>query len=205
MGLLPELLRRGVSGGGNGCRPLLRRARQRARCRRRATILRVAGSGDGAVGVWGVEAAALAAGPAFLGNWARGDGKTHIRVERCGAEFCGVNTWVRPGDSGEKVGDTLVVHVKPAGADRWSGSAFDRRRNRQLHDECSRRQSAHDHRGMHIGRHDVPEHDLDSARLEDLSSAQAKAAVFWRWFAGRYCQATNSSTPATTIVAIERR
>ena len=70
------------------------------------------------------------AGPAFLGNWARGDGKTHIRVEPCGAEFCGVNTWVRPGHSGEKVGDTLVANLKPAGADRWSGSAFDRRRDR---------------------------------------------------------------------------
>jgi uncharacterized protein (DUF2147 family) len=87
----------------------------------------------------GVLAAALAApgaastalaGPAFLGNWGRDDGKTHIRVERCGAEFCGVNTWVRPGHSGEKVGDTLVANLKPAGAERWSGSAFDRRRNR---------------------------------------------------------------------------
>jgi uncharacterized protein (DUF2147 family) len=93
------------------------------------TILRGAGLAM-ALSAFGAESGALAASPAFLGNWARGDGKTHIRVERCGAEFCGVNTWVRRGDSGEKVGDTLVVHVKPAGADRWSGSAFDRRRNR---------------------------------------------------------------------------
>jgi uncharacterized protein (DUF2147 family) len=73
---------------------------------------------------------AALAGPAFLGNWARGDGKTHIRVEPCGAEFCGVNTWVKHGDSGEKVGDTLVANLKPTGAERWSGSAFDRRRDR---------------------------------------------------------------------------
>ena len=93
----------------------------------------------GAIRRAAVLAAALAAlgagntalaGPAFLGNWARGDGKTHIRVEPCGAEFCGVNTWVRPGLSGEKVGDTLVADLKPAGAERWSGSAFDRRRDR---------------------------------------------------------------------------
>jgi uncharacterized protein (DUF2147 family) len=70
----------------------------------------------------------LAAQAPFLGNWARGDGKTHIRVEPCGAAFCGVNTWVRPGVSGEKVGDTLVAHVSPAGAGHWSGTAFDRRR-----------------------------------------------------------------------------
>jgi len=54
----------------------------------------------------GVFAGALAAastalaGPAFLGNWARGDGKTHIRGEPCGAAFCGVNTWVSQADSG---------------------------------------------------------------------------------------------------------
>jgi uncharacterized protein (DUF2147 family) len=76
----------------------------------------------------GASSVALAAETPFLGNWVRGDGKTHIRVEPCGAAFCGVNTWVRPGVSGEKVGDTLVVHVKPAGAGRWSGTAFDRRR-----------------------------------------------------------------------------
>src|SRR5277367_4836029 len=73
---------------------------------------------------------AALAGPAFLGNWARSDGKTHIRVELCGAEFCGVNTRVKPGHSGEKVGDTLVANLKPAGAERWSGNAFDRRRDR---------------------------------------------------------------------------
>jgi uncharacterized protein (DUF2147 family) len=76
----------------------------------------------------GAGSAASAAEPSFLGNWARGDGQTRIRVEPCGADFCGVNTWVRHGVSGEKVGDTLVAKVKPAGAGRWSGTAFDRRR-----------------------------------------------------------------------------
>lgn len=65
-----------------------------------------------------VTASTALAGPAFLGNWARGDGKTHIRVEPCGAAFCGVNTWVSQGDSGEKVGDRLIAHVKAAGAAR---------------------------------------------------------------------------------------
>jgi uncharacterized protein (DUF2147 family) len=76
----------------------------------------------------GAGSAAIAAEPPFLGNWTRGDGKTRIRIEPCGADFCGVNTWVRHGVSGEKVGDTLVAKVKPAGAGRWSGTAFDRRR-----------------------------------------------------------------------------
>jgi len=95
-----------------------------------AGLIRRVGVLATALAALGAGNTALASGPAFLGNWARGDGKTHIRVATCGAEFCGVNTWVRRGDSGEKVGDTLVVNVKPAGAERWSGSAFDRRRNR---------------------------------------------------------------------------
>jgi uncharacterized protein (DUF2147 family) len=105
-----------------------------ARDPRRAIRPAVRGIGRAAIlagmlAALGAESTAMAAGPAFLGNWARGDGKTHIRVERCGADYCGVNTWVKPGH-GEKVGDTLVVNVKQAGADRWSGTAFDRRRNR---------------------------------------------------------------------------
>ena len=79
----------------------------------------------------GTASKALAGDPAFLGNWVRGDGKTHIRVAPCGTAFCGVRTWVRPGVvSGEKVGDTLVVDVRPSGAGLWSGTAFDRQQSR---------------------------------------------------------------------------
>jgi uncharacterized protein (DUF2147 family) len=78
----------------------------------------------------GVDGAALAREPRFLGNWTRGDGKTRIRVEPCGAEFCGINTWVKPGVSSEKVGDRLIVKVRPAGEDRWSGEAFDPQRDK---------------------------------------------------------------------------
>lgn len=104
-------------------RNLRRAIRQAAGAIRRAAVLAAA------LAALGAGNTALA-GPAFLGNWARGDGKTHIRVEPCGAEFCGVNTWVKPGHTGEKVGDTLVADLKPVGAERWSGSAFDRRRDR---------------------------------------------------------------------------
>ena len=114
---------------------------------------------------------ALAAGPPFLGNWARGDGKTHIRVERCGAAFCGVNTWVRPGVSGEKVGDRLVANVSPARAARWSGSAFDPLHNA---DPCRRR--AHDHRRMCVGRHDVSQYGLDAPRSSALNFRSRDAA-----------------------------
>jgi uncharacterized protein (DUF2147 family) len=75
----------------------------------------------------GANGAAFAA-QAYLGDWARSDGKTKIHVAHCGAEVCARNTWVRHGVSGERVGDRLILKVKPAGADHWSGSAFDPQR-----------------------------------------------------------------------------
>jgi uncharacterized protein (DUF2147 family) len=68
------------------------------------------------------------AGQAYLGDWARADGKTRIHVAACGASVCARNTWVKNGVSGEKVGDRLILTVKPAGAGHWSGHAFDPQR-----------------------------------------------------------------------------
>jgi uncharacterized protein (DUF2147 family) len=76
----------------------------------------------------GASGVSLAAEHPYLGDWARGDGKTRIHVASCGAEICARNTWVRHGASGEKVGDRLILKVKPAGAGHWSGNAFDPQR-----------------------------------------------------------------------------
>ena len=70
-----------------------------------------------------------AAGPSIFGTWARGDGKAAVRIERCGADLCAVNTWVRAGTRGEKAGDRLVMSVAPEGDGRWSGTAFDPQRD----------------------------------------------------------------------------
>ena len=70
----------------------------------------------------------MASDALYLGDWARGDGKTKIHVASCGASVCARNTWVRQGVSGEKVGDRLILTVKPAGAGHWSGHAFDPQR-----------------------------------------------------------------------------
>jgi uncharacterized protein (DUF2147 family) len=78
----------------------------------------------------GATSAPVAAGPAYLGAWARADGKTRIRVASCGAAVCARNTWVRRGVSGERVGDRLILRVRAAGAGRWSGSAFDPQRSK---------------------------------------------------------------------------
>ena len=76
----------------------------------------------------GASGLSLAHEAAYLGNWARADGKTRIHVASCGAEVCARNTWVRHGVSGEKVGDRLILKVKPAGVEHWSGHAFDPQR-----------------------------------------------------------------------------
>jgi uncharacterized protein (DUF2147 family) len=70
----------------------------------------------------------LAGEAPYLGDWARGDGKTRIHVASCGAAICARNTWVRSGASAERVGDRLILKVKPAGAGHWSGKAFDPQR-----------------------------------------------------------------------------
>ncbi len=75
------------------------------------------------IGASGVSFAAQA----YLGDWARADGKTRIHVAACGAAVCARNTWVKSG-FGEKVGDRLILKVKPAGAGHWSGNAYDPQR-----------------------------------------------------------------------------
>jgi uncharacterized protein (DUF2147 family) len=76
----------------------------------------------------GASGVSLASDAPYFGDWARSDGKTRIHVASCGASVCARNTWVRHGVSGEKVGDRLVLTVKPAGAGHWSGNAFDPQR-----------------------------------------------------------------------------
>jgi uncharacterized protein (DUF2147 family) len=76
----------------------------------------------------GGSGVSLAAQTSYLGDWARSDGKTRIHVTPCGAAICARNTWVRHGVSGEKMGDRLILKVKPAGAGHWSGSAYDPQR-----------------------------------------------------------------------------
>jgi uncharacterized protein (DUF2147 family) len=77
----------------------------------------------------GASGVSLARDAPYFGDWARGDGKTRIHVSSCGAAICARNTWVRHGVSGERVGDRLILKVKPTSAGHWSGSAFDPQRH----------------------------------------------------------------------------
>ncbi len=62
------------------------------------------------------------------GVWSREDGAARVRVQPCGQALCAINVWIRdPGD--EKVGDRLVLNVKPTAPGVLEGAAFDPRRN----------------------------------------------------------------------------
>ena len=63
------------------------------------------------------------------GDWARGDGKAKVHIEPCGDDICAINTWIRPGVADEKVGDRLVMTVRPEGPGKWTGKAFDPQRH----------------------------------------------------------------------------
>ena len=77
-------------------------------------------------------AADAAAARDITGVWNRGDGNARVSVERCGDAFCATNVWIRDPSSGEKVGDVLVMKVRPQNDALLSGTAFDPQRNLTL-------------------------------------------------------------------------
>lgn len=72
---------------------------------------------------------AHAAPPDPMGNWARNDGTSKITIAPCGTNICATNTWIKDPDSEEKVGDRLILTLKPVSADELDGDAHDERRN----------------------------------------------------------------------------
>lgn len=75
---------------------------------------------------------ALAA-PAYAadidGQWARGDGAAKVQIASCGSDICAVNTWIKAGNEKEKVGDKLVMKIKPGADGTYAGTAFDPQRD----------------------------------------------------------------------------
>ncbi len=73
-----------------------------------------------------------AAAQDILGTWARGDGNARVSVVRCGQAYCATNIWIRDGIAGEKVGDVLVMNLKPQSGEVLAGSAYDPQRKLNL-------------------------------------------------------------------------
>ncbi|WP_158931621.1 DUF2147 domain-containing protein [Acidisphaera sp. S103] len=76
-----------------------------------------------------VALAGNASSASLTGNWARQDGATRINIAPCGDAVCAVNTWVRDPKGNEKLGDTLVMTLKPNTPSDLSGRAYDKRRD----------------------------------------------------------------------------
>lgn len=74
----------------------------------------------------------LAASAAELpvGQWARGDGNARVSIAPCGEALCATNTFIKDTSEGEAVGDKLVMNVKPSGAGKLAGKAYDPKRER---------------------------------------------------------------------------
>lgn len=62
------------------------------------------------------------------GTWSRSDGQARVRLAPCGSAICAVNVWVRDPAGSEKIGDRLVMKLRPVGAGAWSGTAYDPQR-----------------------------------------------------------------------------
>lgn len=67
-------------------------------------------------------------GLSIAGDWGRSDGALRINIAPCGKKLCAVNTWTRDADSGDQVGDRLVLSLSPREASTLAGEAFDERR-----------------------------------------------------------------------------
>jgi uncharacterized protein (DUF2147 family) len=70
---------------------------------------------------------ALAAVPALAdpsGTWLRDNGNSRVRIAPCGSNYCGTVVWVKDADSPSKVGQRVFFDMAPAGANAWSGKAF---------------------------------------------------------------------------------
>lgn len=90
--------------------------------------MRVASATLVAVGI--LSAGGASASPEKMtGSWSRGDGLASVRINKCGAAICAVNTWVKDPSQGEKVGDRLVMTVSPKSDGKLSGTAYDPQRN----------------------------------------------------------------------------
>jgi uncharacterized protein (DUF2147 family) len=70
----------------------------------------------------------MLAGPAaaqdVTGVWLRETGASKVRFAKCGDALCGTLSWLKESGGPAKVGQRIFYDMKPAGAGKWNGSAF---------------------------------------------------------------------------------
>lgn len=65
----------------------------------------------------------------IFGKWFRGDGGAKVDIYECGNNVCAKNFWIKSDIKDEKIGDVLVMSLKPDGTNQLSGKASDPQRN----------------------------------------------------------------------------
>ncbi len=58
------------------------------------------------------------------GTWQRDTGASRVRFAKCGEALCGTISWLRDPNGPAKLGQRIFYDMKPNGANKWSGSAF---------------------------------------------------------------------------------
>ena len=76
----------------------------------------------------GLFIALATGGPALAqdvtGTWLRDTGASRVRFSKCGEAMCGTLAWLKDTNGPAKVGQRIFYDMKPSGAGKWSGSAF---------------------------------------------------------------------------------
>ncbi|QEL22434.1 DUF2147 domain-containing protein [Bosea sp. F3-2] len=67
---------------------------------------------------------ATAGAQEVVGVWERDTGASRVRFSKCGEALCGSLSWLRDQNGPAKVGQRIFHDMKPNGANKWSGSAF---------------------------------------------------------------------------------
>ena len=58
------------------------------------------------------------------GTWLRETGAARIRISPCGGALCGTVIWLKDPNGPGKVGQQVLVDMKPSAANEWRGTAF---------------------------------------------------------------------------------
>lgn len=58
------------------------------------------------------------------GTWLRESGASRVRFAKCGEAMCGTIVWLKDAEGPAKIGQRVFYDMKPDGAGKWSGSAF---------------------------------------------------------------------------------
>ena len=64
------------------------------------------------------------AGPFVSLSQERDTGASRVRFSKCGEALCGSLSWLKDPNGPAKVGQRIFYDMKPNGANKWSGSAF---------------------------------------------------------------------------------